>query len=58
MGTRTTRIRQTNADLKSCAILLNDKLKSAFVRLIRVVRVSIHSLLFRFTPIYRFLIGT
>ena len=28
--------------------IINDKLKSAFVRLIRVVRVSIHSLLFPF----------
>ena len=26
--------------------IINDKLKSAFVRLVRVVRVSIHSLLF------------
>ncbi len=31
--------------------IINDKLKSAFVRLIRVVRVSIYSLLFHYESI-------
>lgn len=45
MDTRTTRMRQTNADFKGCAMFNASigkiKKKSAFVRFIRVVRVSI-----------------
>ena len=45
MGTRTTRIKRTNADFKGCAMFNASigkiKKKSAFVRFIRVVRVSI-----------------
>ena len=36
------------ADERGFKNIINDKLKSAFVRLIRVVRVSIYSFLFRY----------